>query len=102
MEKPRLFGQLRHALGLRHYSIRTEQTHLQWVKRFIIFHNKQHPGEMDETEITSFLTDLAVNRRVSSLTQNQALSAISFLYREVLNVELECLDDVVRAKRPER
>jgi len=100
MDKPRLIDQTRNVLRLLHYSIRTEETYIQWIKRFIFFHNKRHPKEMGEKEVRSFLTHLAVDKHVSASTQNQALSAILFLYKRVLEVELEWIDDVVRAKRP--
>jgi len=100
MESPRLMDQVREAIRLRHYSIRTEQSYLQWIKRYILFHGKRHPREMAEAEVTQFLTSLATHRNVAASTQNQALSAILFLYKNVLNIELEWLDDVVRAKRP--
>jgi len=79
MEKPRLLDQVRDALRVRHYSLRTEDSYLQWIKRFILFHNKRHPLEMGEQEITAFLTYLAVNKHVAPSTQNQALAAILFL-----------------------
>ena len=85
-----------------HYSIRTEEAYIQWIKRFIFFHNKRHPNEMGEKEIRSFLTHLDVDKHVSASTQNQALSAILFLYKRVLEVDLDWIDDVVRAKRPKR
>lgn len=100
MEKPRLIDQTRNVLRLHHYSIRTEEVYIQWIKRFIYFHNKRHPKDMGEREVSSFLTHLAVDKHVSASTQNQALSAILFLYKRVLEVELAWLDDVVRAKRP--
>ena len=85
---------------VRHYSLRTEQTYIQWIKRFILFHKKRHPRDMGEKEIESFLTHLAVDRKVSASTQNQALSAILFLYQKTLNIKLEWLENVIRAKRP--
>jgi len=100
MGKPRLIDQTRNVLRLFHYSIRTEETYIQWIKRFIFFHNKRHPKEMGEKEVRSFLTHLAVDKHVSASTQNQALCAILFLYKRVLEIELEWIDDVVRAKRP--
>ena len=102
MEKPRLLDQTRDALRVRHYSIRTEAAYIQWIKRFILFHNKRHPSEMGEREITAFLTHLAVNRHVAPSTQNQALAAILFLYKEVLERELDWMDGIVRAKRRQR
>ena len=100
MTKPRLIDQTRNVLRLFHYSIRTEETYIQWIKRYIFFHNKRHPKDMGEKEIRSFLTYLAVDKHVAASTQNQALSAILFLYKRVLDVELDWIDDVVRAKRP--
>jgi integron integrase len=102
MNKPRLIDQTRNVLRLFHYSIRTEESYIQWIKRYIYFHNKRHPNEMGEKEIRSFLTHLAVDKHVSASTQNQALSALLFLYKRVLEVDLEWIDDVVRAKRPKR
>ena len=102
MDKPRLLDQVRDSLRLRHYSLRTEATYIQWIKRFILYHEKRHPLEMGEQEITAFLTHLAVDRHVAPSTQNQALAAILFLYKEVLERELDWMDDIVRAKRPVR
>jgi integron integrase len=102
MGRSRLLDQMREILRLHHYSIRTEEAYLAWVKRFILFHNKRHPAEMGQKEISTFLTHLAVNKHVSASTQNQALSAILFLYKRVLNLKLDWLEDVVRAKRPRR
>jgi len=99
---PKLLDQLRDAIRLRHYSIRTEETYVQWVRRFIFFHGKRHPGEMGAPEITAFLTHLAVKEKISASTQNQALNAIAFLYRQVLKREMGELDEIVRAKRPDR
>lgn len=81
---PKLLDQMREALRSRHYSRRTEQTYCHWVKRFIYFHNVRHPAEMSEAEINAFLTHLAVKEKVSASTQNQALSALLFLYRHLL------------------
>jgi integron integrase len=97
-----LLDQIRDALRVRHYSIRTEETYLQWIKRYILFHNKTHPRDLGEVAISAFLTHLAVNKNVSASTQNQALSALLFLYQQVLGIKLDWLDDVVRAKRPKR
>ena len=102
MTKPRLIDQVRNVLRVHHYSVRTEDNYIQWIKRYIFFHNKRHPREMGEKEIRSFLTHLAVDKHVSASTQNQALSALLFLYKKVLQIELEWIDDVVRAKRPKR
>jgi len=102
METPRLLEQVSDAIRVRHYSLRTEASYLQWIKRFILFHKKRHPREMGEQEITAFLTHLAVDKNVAASTQNQALSAILFLYKEVLQKELAWLDNVIRAKRSTR
>ncbi|MBC2696554.1 MAG: integron integrase [Desulfobacteraceae bacterium] len=100
--KPKLLDQVRNATRVRHLSYRTEQAYVHWIKRFILFHNKRHPSEMDETYVSEFLTFLAVKRHVAASTQNQALSAILFLYRDVLKQELGWVNDVERAKKPER
>src|ERR687895_213417 len=101
-DKPKLLDQVREKLRVRHYSIRTEQAYLQWIKRFILFHGKRHPRDMGAQELTQFLSDLAIQRNVSASTQNQALNAILFLYRDVLKIQLPWLDDVQRAKKPHR
>jgi hypothetical protein len=98
--KPKLLDQVREAIRIRHYSVRTEEAYVSWIKRFILFHGKRHPLEMGEDEITRFLSALAVHEQVSASTQNQALCALVFLYRHVLGLNLGWLDDVVRAKRP--
>lgn len=85
-----------------HYSLRTEKSYLARIRRFILFHNKRHPQELGKPEVEAFLTHLAVDRHVAVSTQNQALNAVLYLYREVLGVELPWMDNVVRAKRPER
>jgi integron integrase len=100
--KPKLLDQVRQALRARHYSRRTEDAYVAWIKRFILFHNKRHPAEMGEPEINAYLTHLALKEHVSSSTQNQALSALLFLYRYVLGRELGELGDVIRARRPKR
>ena len=99
-QKPKLLDQVRDAIRIRHYSVRTEEAYVSWIKRFILFHGKRHPLEMGEDEITRFLSALAVHEQVSASTQNQALCALVFLYRHVLGLNLGWLDDVVRAKRP--
>lgn len=98
---PRLLDQVRYKIRLKHYSIRTEQAYVDWIRRFILFHKKRHPKEMGEPEIEAFLTHLAVDRKVASSTQNQAFSALLFLYREVLGVELALLN-ATRSKKPQR
>lgn len=102
MQQPRLLDRVRDAIRLRHYSLRTEQSYIGWIKRYIYFHDKKHPDSMGEPEITSFLSYLASQRNVSASTQNQALSALLFLYKVVLGRELAWMDDIVRAKRPKR
>lgn len=99
---PKLLDLLRDRLRLKHYSIRTETQYVQWVRRFILFHGKRHPQEMGAKEVEAFLTHLAVEGRVAAATQNQAFSALLFLYRELLHINLPWLDEVVRAKRPAR
>lgn len=100
--QPKLLDRLREALRSRHYSRRTEQTYCMWLKRFIYFHNVRHPDEMGESEINAFLTHLAVKERVTASTQNQALSALLFLYRHVLGREIGDLGEVIRARKPKR
>jgi len=102
MVKQKLLDQVRDAVRVRHLSYRTEQAYVDWIRRFILFHKKRHPIEMRETEVSQFLTYLAVKKKVAASTQNQALSAILFLYRDVLKKELGWLDDVERAKTPSR
>jgi len=86
--KPKLLDRVRHAVRARHYSRRTEKAYVHWIKRYIFFHGKRHPGEMGAVEVTAFLTALAVRERVAASTQNQALNALLFLYRQILGVEL--------------
>ena len=97
---PRLLDRVRDALRQRHYSYRTEQAYVHWIKRYIFFHGKKHPAQMGADEITAFLTYLARERSVAAATQNQALSALLFLYGEVLGERLPWMDGIVRAKRP--
>jgi integron integrase len=99
---PRLLDQVRDEIRLRHYSLRTEQSYLGWTRRFILFHGKRHPRQMGANEVTAFLTHLAVEGNVSASTQNQALNAILFLYRDVLKITLPWLDGIQRAKKPIR
>jgi integron integrase len=100
--KPKFIEQMRSFMRARRYSLRTEQTYLDWVRRFILFHAKRHPREMAETEIVEFLTHLATQRNVAASTQNQALSALLFLYQQFLGKELGRLDGALRASRPPR
>lgn len=97
---PKLLDQLRQALRSRHYSPRTEQVYCHWVRRYIHFHSVRHPSEMAEPEMNRFLTHLAVKEKVSASTQNQALSALLFLYRHVLGRKVGDLGEVIRAKKP--
>lgn len=100
--KPKLLDQVRDAIRTRHYSYRTEEAYVGWIRRFIVFHHKRHPVAMGPAEITQFLTALAVDRQVSASTQNQALAAVLFLYQQVLGCDPGWLDGIVRAKRAER
>ena len=99
---PRLLDRVRAEIELRHYSRRTEEAYVGWIRRFILFHRKRHPDTMGEPEIVTFLSSLAHQRKVSSNTQSQALSAIIFLYRRVLRREVGWLRDIARAKPPQR
>jgi integron integrase len=101
-EAPRLLDRVRDKTRLRHYSIRTEQAYVDWIKRFIVFHGKQHPDTLGGPEVEAFLTHLAVDQNVAAATQNLAKSSILFLYRDVLERELPWLDHVERARTPER
>lgn len=98
----KLLDRVRQALRIRHYSRRTEQAYVAWIRRFIFFHNKRHPSQMGASEVGEFLAWLATRQRVSASTQNQALSALLFLYREVLGVDLGPIDLVVHARTPKR
>lgn len=97
---PRLLDQVREVIRIKHYSIRTEQAYVQWIRRYILYHSKRHPRDMGAKEVSAFLSSLAITAKVSASTQNQALNAILFLYREVLKISLPWLEDVQRAKRP--
>lgn len=99
---PRLLDQLRDRIRVKHYSMRTEQAYVGWVRRFILANDKRHPRDLGAAEVEAFLTRLATDRNVAAGTQNQALAALLFLYREVLGQDLPWLDNVVRAKRPRR
>jgi site-specific recombinase XerD len=96
----KLLDQVRDTIRLKHYAYRTEETYVQWMRRYILFHHKRHPKEMGNAEIEAFLTHLAVEGQVAASTQNQALSALLFLYREVLKLDMADID-AVRAKRPQ-
>ena len=99
---PKLLDQVRGKIRLKHYSIRTEQAYVDWIRRFILFHNKRHPIDMGASEVEVFLTHLAIKGKVAASTQNQARSALLFLYKEVLDRALPWMDDITPAKRPLR
>src|SRR5262245_62169899 len=100
--QPRLLDRVREAIPARHYSLPTEDAHVGWIRRALLVHDKRHPLEMAEPEINAFVTHLALEGSVSASTQTQALSALMFLYRHVLQKPLPDLDTVIRAKRPGR
>ena len=95
-----LLDKVRSIIRLKHYSIRTEEAYIYWIRKYIFFNNVRHPQEMGKKEVTAFLTHLAVDKKIAASTQNQAFSALLFLYREVLEIELPPID-AVRAKKPE-
>lgn len=99
---PRLLDEVRRHLRFKHYSLRTEQAYIGWIRRFILANDKRHPRDMGAAEVEQFLSNLAVRSAVAASTQNQALSALLFLYREVLGIDLPWMENVVRAKRPRR
>jgi len=101
-EQPKLLDQVRERIRTLHYSIRTEEAYVEWIRRFILFHQKRHPAEMGKVEIEAFLTYLAVKRQVSASTQSQAKAALLFLYQKILKHEVDWLKDVVAAKQPQR
>ena len=98
--KPKLLDQVRQLMRLRHYSLRTEEAYVGWIRRYILFHGKRYPNELDEKDVSEFLSDLAITGRVAAATQNQALNALLFLYKEVLQRELGFVGDALRVKRP--
>ena len=100
--RPRLFPAVHDAMRVRHLSRRTEKAYVGWIRRYVLFHGTRHPAEMGAPEVSTFLTYLATDANVAASTQNQALSALLFLYRHVLGVELDAFDEIVRAKRPRR
>jgi integron integrase len=100
--QPALLDQVRDCIRVRHYSIRTEQAYVDWIRRFILFHGKRHPAEMGAQEIAQFLTNLAVEHSVAAATQNLARSALLFLYRDVLGVDLPWITGIEHAKRPSK
>jgi len=102
MSSPRLLDRVRTEIRTRHYSRRTEQAYVHWIRRFIVFHGKKHPSTMGAPEISEYLAWLATNRRVAASTQNQALSAVLFLYRDVLRLDVGDIEQVSRARGPAR
>jgi len=101
-QKPKLLDQVRSAIRTRHYSVRTEEACVQWIKRLILFHNKRHPKDMGTPEINAFLSHLAVNTNVAASTRNQALCAILFLYKQVPDQDPGRLEGIITAKKPTR
>ena len=101
-KQPKLLERVRDRMRVKHYAYRTEQTYVHWIKRFIFFHDKRHPQDMGATQVEAFLSHLATARDVSASTQNQAMHAILFLYREVLEIKLPWLDGITRAKTAKR
>src|SRR4051794_10253165 len=99
---PKLLDRLRDRIRAKHYSLRTERAYLDWIRRFILFNDKKHPAEMSALGVEQFLTHLAIDGRVAASTQNQALAAILFLYRDVLEIKLPWIENVVRARMPVR
>jgi site-specific recombinase XerD len=99
-KETKLSDRIREVIRMKHYSLRTEKTYISWIKRYMLFHHMRHPREMNTPDIEAFLSHLAMNRKVSSSTQNQAFNAILFLYRDVLCIDLKGPIDSVRAKRP--
>ena len=100
--QPKLLDRVRQTIRTRHYSPRTEEAYVHWIRRYILFHGKKHPSTMGAPDISTFLTWLAVERQVGASTQNQALSAVLFLYKHVLGIEMGAVPSVVRARTPER
>lgn len=101
-QPPRLLDQVRQAIRLKHFSLKTEKSYLYYIRDFILFHQKRHPAEMEVEEIRAYLSHLAIAKRVAASTQTVALSALLFLYRQVLHIDLPYIEDIERAKRPQR
>jgi integron integrase len=101
-QKPTLFGEVRRRMRLKHYSLSTERVYLQWIRRFIVASGRRHPRELGGAEVERFLSALATQANVAASTQNQALSALLFLYRDVLRIDLPWMENIDRAKRPRR
>lgn len=101
-QAPKLLDAVRERIRFKHYSIRTERSYVDWIRRFILFHGKRHPREMGAPEVEAFLTHLAARKNVAASTQNQAFSALLFLYRDVLGQQLDAIQSVERARKPAR
>ena len=101
-QPPKMLDQLRNAIRLKHYPLNTERAYVGWARRYIFFHNKRHPMEMDARHIQAFLNDLAINKHVAASTQNQALNALVFLYKQVLRKDPGDFSCAVRAKKPQK
>jgi integrase len=101
-QQPRLLHRVRDRIRFKHYSIRTEQAYVFWIRRFVVLHGRRHPSDMGAAEVVTFLTHLAVDENVAASSQNQAKSALLFLYRDILGTELPWMDDIEGAKRPRR
>jgi hypothetical protein len=100
--QPKLLARVREAIRVRHYSPRTEQAYVGWIRRYVFFHKVRHPADMGKDEVNRFLSHLALTERVSASTQNQAFNALLFLYHKVLEKDLGLIDGVIRAKRSSR
>jgi integrase len=101
-QSPRLLERVREVMRLKHLRLKTEKSYLYYIRDFILFHNKRHPREMGVAEIRQYLSHLATDKQVAASTQNVALNALLFLYRQVLQLELPYIDNIERAKRPRR
>jgi site-specific recombinase XerD len=101
-QRPKLLDEIRTLLRFKHYSLRTEEAYLGWIKLFILFHRKRHPKEMSAEEVTAFLSHLASHGHVAAATQNQDLTALLFLYKEDLAIDLPWLTEIERARKPKR
>ena len=101
-KKSPFLEEIRQIMRVQHYAIRTEQSYIDWIRRFILFHGKRHPADMGESEVAEFLTHLSVNRNVAPATQGQALNALVFLYRKVIKRPLDQIQGIVRSKKKEK
>lgn len=102
MQEKKLLTQVRDLIRLKHYSLRTEKVYISWIYRFIKFYGEKHPRAMGSSEIRDYLNHLAVNRNVAASSQNQALNALNFLYKEVLNIDFATLDNLIWARKPKK